>query len=353
MQVDYLIIGQGICGTFLSYYLLKAGKSIIVIDESNPNSASKVASGLINPVTGRRVVTTWMADELLPFAWEAYTQIGIGVNASLIEEKEMLAFATTPEMVQAYSKRVQESNSYINQFTGNISQLNYEINYPFNVITIAPCYVINMNSLLLKWREKLIGKEILIEEKFDEAFLKFTEASVAYKNITAKKIIYCNGIHSAKSKFWKNLPFVQNKGQALIADITTLNTNYIYKFANITLLPWQNNEWWIGSSHELNFEAEQPTEEYLRNTTNALKSILKVPFTITQHIAALRPATIERRPFAGFHPQNNSVAILNGMGTKGCSLAPWFAKELTESLSKDNQINKEADVKRFNKVLSR
>jgi len=67
MTVDYLIIGQGICGTWLSYYLLKKGKKVLVIDEYNNSSASNVASGLINPVTGRRVVTTWMADELLPF----------------------------------------------------------------------------------------------------------------------------------------------------------------------------------------------------------------------------------------------------------------------------------------------
>jgi len=60
MEIDYLIIGQGICGTFLSWYLRKAGISFIVIDEPRPDTASRVAAGIINPVTGRRIVKTWL-----------------------------------------------------------------------------------------------------------------------------------------------------------------------------------------------------------------------------------------------------------------------------------------------------
>ncbi|MGZ5190825.1 MAG: FAD-dependent monooxygenase, partial [Flavisolibacter sp.] len=58
MQVDYLIIGQGICGTMLSWFLHKEGKTCIVIDDDNQNSSSKIAAGIINPVTGRRYAYT-------------------------------------------------------------------------------------------------------------------------------------------------------------------------------------------------------------------------------------------------------------------------------------------------------
>ena len=52
------------------------------------SSASKVASGLINPVTGRRVVTTWMADELLPFAWKEYSAIGKIIRPTIHSAKK-------------------------------------------------------------------------------------------------------------------------------------------------------------------------------------------------------------------------------------------------------------------------
>ncbi len=69
-ETEVLIVGQGLAGTWLSYWLYKAGISFKVIDQPNPDGASFRAAGLINPVTGRRMVTTWMIDELMPFAHE-------------------------------------------------------------------------------------------------------------------------------------------------------------------------------------------------------------------------------------------------------------------------------------------
>jgi glycine/D-amino acid oxidase-like deaminating enzyme len=75
MHVEFLIIGQGVSGTFLSYYLHKEKRSFIVIDDGDGSSPSRIAAGIINPVTGRRMVTVWMADQVLPFAWDAYHAI--------------------------------------------------------------------------------------------------------------------------------------------------------------------------------------------------------------------------------------------------------------------------------------
>ena len=60
MKTDTLIIGQGISGTFLSWFLHKAGEEFLVIDDHKATASSHVAAGLINPVTGRRVVKVWM-----------------------------------------------------------------------------------------------------------------------------------------------------------------------------------------------------------------------------------------------------------------------------------------------------
>jgi glycine/D-amino acid oxidase-like deaminating enzyme len=47
------------------------------------------------------------------------------------------------------------------------------------------------------------------------------------------------------------------------------------------------------------------------------------------------------------------VGILNGMGTKGCSLAPYFAHQLVEFITKGNPIRPDADIRRFSGILSR
>jgi hypothetical protein len=47
------------------------------------------------------------------------------------------------------------------------------------------------------------------------------------------------------------------------------------------------------------------------------------------------------------------VGIFNGMGAKGCSLAPYFARQLTRLLVHGEPVMAEVDVQRFKKVLSR
>jgi hypothetical protein len=53
------------------------------------------------------------------------------------------------------------------------------------------------------------------------------------------------------------------------------------------------------------------------------------------------------------HPHYPAIGILNGMGTKGCSLAPFFAKQLIRRLLSGESITAEADVSRFQRILSR
>lgn len=351
LQVDILVIGQGISGTFLSYYLQCSGYSFVVINDGWQHAASLAAGGLVNPVTGRRVVKTWKADELLPFTWNAYKQISQVIQQELIEPKSMLAFPTAPDMVQAYQKRLDESQHFIKKFEGDAHALRSLFAVPFNIFSIAPCYLIQVTKLLLEWKHYLHPN--LFIENFDEQALEVFEDHVQYRNISAKKIIYCNGVQAGNSRFWRNLPFVQNKGQALVVEIPGLDSRHLYKFASLTLSHLEGDNWYAGSSHELNFETAAPTADYFQQTKNALSFFIKIPYKIIDQLSALRPATVERRPFVGFHPQHSVVGILNGMGTKGCSLAPWFAHEFVQNLKHNKPIDKEADVIRFAKTLMR
>ena len=110
---EYIIVGQGICGTFLSYYLHKAGKKIVVYDEAKPFTSSKVASGIINPVTGRRIVRTWMIEDVMPFAVNIYQQLEKELNVSIIQQTNILDFHPTPQMQMAFDERLPQEIQYL------------------------------------------------------------------------------------------------------------------------------------------------------------------------------------------------------------------------------------------------
>ena len=66
IAIDFLIIGQGLAGTVLAWNLIQRGRSVIVLDREDESTSSKVAAGLINPITGRYLTKSWRADETLP-----------------------------------------------------------------------------------------------------------------------------------------------------------------------------------------------------------------------------------------------------------------------------------------------
>ncbi len=350
-HLDILVIGQGICGTFLAWYLEKAGLSFMVIDESKPHTASKAAAGLINPVTGRRIVKTWMIDELLPFAWDTYRQIGRELDIACIVQKNIVDFFPGPQMRNAFSDRCKEDPQYLAQ-PGDEGAWRNWFRYDFGYGEIQPCYLIDLPVLLAAFRQKLIVKQKLSTEQFNINELTITENEIQYRQIIAKRIIFCDGAEGVDNPYFKNLPFAPNKGEALIVEIKDVPSNHIFK-KGLSLVPLNNNLFWVGSSYEWSFENGQPTETFRKKTEQLLQEWLKTPFKILDHIASIRPATIERRPFAGFHPLQKNVGILNGMGSKGCSLAPYFARQLVQHLTGNFPLHPEADIQRFKKILSR
>ncbi|MCW3117043.1 MAG: FAD-dependent oxidoreductase [Chitinophagaceae bacterium] len=352
MNVEFLILGQGICGTFLSYYLQKENRSFLVIDNDGENSPSKIAAGIINPVTGRRMVTTWMIEELQPFAWHAYTEIGHAMDITAISQKSIIDFFPTPQMLEAFTKRIEEGAHYLHAYPEQ-NHFNPFFNYDFGCGEIRPVYTAHTEMLLPAWRRFLKNEKSLLEENFEPSELIIKGDQIHYKGIAADKIIFCDGAHGFENPYFKLLPFAPNKGEALIVEIPDLPDHHIYK-KGMLLTPFQRKDvFWIGSSYEWNFTDSAPTKKFRDTTERLLKEWLKVPFRILEHKAGIRPATLERRPFVGVHPFHKNIGILNGMGTKGCSLAPYFAKQLVSNLLHQVPLQTDADINRFHKILAR
>jgi len=349
--VDYIIIGQGICGTFLSWNLIKAGKTVLVIDEPSPFSASKVASGVINPVTGRRIVRTWEIETLMPYAVQAYTEMGNKLGLNLIRQCNVLDFHSTPQIKLAFNERLPNETTYL-KLPENPNHWNEYFIPSFGIGEINPCWLVDIRAMLDGWGKKLIELDALLNIPFNLSDTLILEDQIIYNDYTSNKIIFCDGTTGFNNPYFHLLPFAPNKGEALIASIPDLPSTHIYK-QGISIVPWKEGLFWIGSSYEWNFTDSNPTAAFKNKIEHQLNHWLKLPYSIVDHLASVRPANMERRPFIGFHPIHSSIGIMNGMGTKGCSLAPFFANQFTESILNGIPINPLADVNRFQKILSR
>ena len=62
---DFIIIGQGIAGSVLSWRLIEKNIKFLVINDSSKINSSNSALGLYNPITGKKFVETWNSNEII------------------------------------------------------------------------------------------------------------------------------------------------------------------------------------------------------------------------------------------------------------------------------------------------
>jgi glycine/D-amino acid oxidase-like deaminating enzyme len=349
IQTEFLIIGQGISGTWLSYWLEKAGKDFLIIDDADPSSSSRVAAGIINPVTGRRYATTWMSDTLLPFVEQAYGQVAREFSLQTISKKYILDFFPSTQMRLAFMERQEETDHL--EILENEGEYRTHLNFDLGLGRIQPVYTVHLQEVLKHWRKKL-GEKIS-GESFNADLVRFEGEKIFYKEIETGNLVLCDGVNGMHHQWFKDLPFAPNKGEALIVEIPDLPTEAIYKKGMMIVPLPQTGLFWVGASYQWEYQDPNPSQEFRERTEAFLRSFLKLPFSIVDHLSSIRPASLERRPFVGMHPKFPRLGILNGMGTKGCSLAPYFAKQLSDHLIHGTSIEPLADIKRFTRILSK
>src|SRR5690606_29825074 len=216
MDVDFLLVGQGIAGTALAHRLTVAGKKVAVIDQAKKNNSSRVAAGLFNPITGRQMVKTWMADQLFPEIEHFYTELEEFVGAEFFHTKPIYRpFASIEEQNEwmgksgdseylAYLHRVKQSSLYA------------ALNDPHGGLLLRQSGYVNLNSLLDAYASLLQRQGLFRDEAFDENDLSLDDGKIVYRDITAGHLVFTNGLGALHSRFFNWLPLKPNKGEILL-----------------------------------------------------------------------------------------------------------------------------------------
>jgi glycine oxidase len=346
LKYDYILVGQGLAGTMLYWFLSRQGKRVCVIDHFNPTSSSNIAAGIIHPVTGRRIVKTWMADTLIPFASKTYTDIEDHFHEKLFFKKDIIELIHSVKEQNDWNNKIasDEMKDYFGKEDMSDLYTDVLVDHP-KKIAITKSGWLNIAKMISLFRNK-IPQHDLHDEHFDFNLLQLHDEGVSYKNIDAGKILFCEGPGAVQNPFWKHLPFLLSKGELITIRSDKLNIDHIIT-KTIFILPLGKNLFKVGSTYSWDELDEIPTEKAKANLMESLKKIMNVPFEVVDHKAAIRPTVKERRPFIGLHHQHSQVGIFNGLGTKGVLLAPFFANHFSEFLDKKTELINEIDVKRF------
>jgi glycine oxidase len=349
IEKNYIIVGQGIAGTVLAHSLINRGRSVVIIDDPSLSKASKVAAGLYNPVVFKRLVKSWMADELIPFMDKFYTEAEQLLDSKFYYKKKIVKLFAEPGEKEFWLKKINEDvGKYLSKEIDH-NFLNSILNNPMGSSEVIEAGNLDTNAFLDSSREYFRSGGFLLEEVLDQDSVKISEDHVNYKDYRAKKIIFCEGFRSTVNPWFDWLPFKLTKGEIITIKLNDGNVIPDEKVINkgVFILPLGKGLYKVGSTYEWNELNEETTEKGKSELVDKLRKVLKVNFEIIKHEAGVRPTVSDRRPILGLHPNHPALVVFNGMGTKGVMLAPYFAEQLIDFLELGKELNKEVSIDRF------
>lgn len=346
-MIDYLIVGCGLAGISFSEIALANQKSILVVNDESQNS-SKIAGGLYNPVILKRFSEVWQAKEQLELMNVFYTnleqKIAVKVDFkkpilrkffSIEEQNNWFAASDKPALAPFLSTTI-------------ITKKYAGIDSPFNYGEVLHTGYVDTASLLEQYKNYLLAEKLLLQETFDYDALEVLENSIRYKNVEARHIIFAEGFGMHANPFFKHLPLDGTKGELFIIKAPDLDLDVIVN-TSIFILPLGSDLYKVGATYNWKDKTDLPTEEGKQELVDRIKEIINCEFEIVSHFAGVRPTVRDRRPIVGTHPDNGSIHVLNGLGTRGVMLGPAMAKALYENIEKGIPLDKEIDILRFQK----
>lgn len=324
IKYDYLIIGQGLAGSLLAWELLQRGCNVMVIDNGLEN-ASQVAAGLINPVTGMRLVKSAEVEHLLPCALRCYEHLSQFFKQEFYVEKPMHRLLDNELLLANAHKRLADPayDGYVKTIINNS----------------AHCYLEQQHTGYLRTR-LLVSclKQYFIEQGcYRQSAVNYEDIqllpSLSWQGMSFKKILFCEGHHATHNPWFSWLPFQLVKGEILSLKHQSPLPDVIYNFGD-WLIPLDKQRIRLGASFDREHLNTEPTLKAKNTLLQSLEhsGIQLSELSVIDHLANIRPCTLDKQPFIGEHPRQSQLAIFNGFGAKGSLQIPKLSQLFADAL---------------------
>ena len=352
MNVDVILVGQGLAGSILAWQLIQRRFNVVVIDENHRGSASMVAAGLINPITGMRLVKSWNVDSCLPVALDFFRSLETILQLPLYHEKTILRLFSGVQEQKAYAKRHLQAD--YQDYLGSSHEPDgiQPDSSPLGGFNIHKSGYLDTKALLIALKNYLRQRQQLIETPLSYADINIVKSKVSWKNITSDHLVFCEGHRISGNPWFSWLPLQPAQGEIL-----TLKTRKPLpdKIINCGkwLLPIEPDKIKVGATFQWQPIDGVPTAAGKHQLLEACRHMgwESNNGDVVEHLCGVRPGTRDKRPFLGLHPQYPQLSVFNGFGAKGSLWIPYYAQLFAEHLRGSAKLPDEVDIKRFSRQL--
>ncbi|MBL6705339.1 MAG: FAD-dependent oxidoreductase [Planctomycetaceae bacterium] len=342
--LDYVIVGQGIAGTTLAWLLKWRGLRGLIIDRDDGKSSSKVAAGLMTPVTGKRLVPSWRLDETWAAADDFYRRVEAETSSPFLTQPGQARLFNTEESKEEFDRRDwSEHPVEIRQPQKLVDAASFDA--PLGGFELPTARRLDVPAYLAASRAVFVADGTLrIADLNSATDLEFGDDTVVLTkhSLRTKRVIFCQGALGATNPLFADVEFKAARGEILTLKIDGLTETRIVN-QGVWLVPCGDGIFKAGSTYDFENLTPHVTNSGRDEIVERLRNFLKLPFEIVGHEAGVRPVVLERRPIIGVHRTFPQLAIFNGLGSKGSLLAPFVAGQLAKHLFGGSPIDSELD----------
>lgn len=321
------IVGGGLAGTLLAWELLKLKVDVTIEDIVDNESSSRVAAGMITPITGKRLKPTWRGQELTQIARETYEEIELAFGVKLWKDWTLRRVFREEIMLEWFHERLAHGE-YGHVSLKEIAVGTFDgVEFPYGGFEHGDVATVDLPVLT-------------------DAIAKHVATIPTLSQTVPDVTVNCTGYQALTNPLWSWLPIEPSKGEILDVEIAGPSLQYI--LTNGTwILPLGGDRYRVGATHDWDDHTPTPTENGRTKLLAQARELLGEAVIVIGHRAAVRPSTKFKRPLVGLHPVDPFQAVFNGLGTKGALQGPWAAKQLAQHLVHGEPLDPEIDIKRW------
>ena len=333
MNSRYLIIGQGLAGTALAWRLHQRGVAFCVVDRDEELTSSKVAAGLVTPITGMRLNLNWRYEALYPEALAFYQNLEVLLHQRFYHEVPIVRLLRDEKAAALWEKRrlQPEVQPYLKPLQTPLVDEAFFAN-PHGGFEQRHSGWLDSAAFLKASRDFFQSIGAWQSGEVAPESLTMLDSGLSWKGQLFSTAVFCTGWEAALHPWFHWVPFRSARGTVLSLQADTGHEQRIIN-RGCWLLPRPDGSLRAGPTYELDFDhPHEPAPSALAALDQKLRSLLVQDFTVTGTQTGVRPIIQGHQALIGRHPARPQIAFMNGLGSKGVLRAPWVARQLVDHL---------------------
>ena len=345
-MTDFIVVGRGLAANVLAHTLYQQKISFKIIGNQTLSTCSSVAAGIWNPIVFKRLTKSWLADELIDYLTDFYSDCEITLGKKIITKRTIAKPFTEEQEKDLWLKKANhELENFLDPRIYEPSNDLTHFKIPNGFGLVKNCGNLNVAEFLNQ--STVFFKDFISDEIFDYNQLQLFPDKIIYNNIEAKQIIFCEGYLIKNNPFFNWIPLKPAKGEVFSIKVPELKIKNSVFNKNGFLMDMEDGTYKVGATYAWDDLEQEPTKKGADELDSKIKHMIDCDYSLVKHEAGVRPSSIDRRPIIGPHPIYSNLHVFNGLGTKGVMLAPYFAKNFVNFYLQKETIHNDVDVKRF------